>query len=216
MYRATSDFVQNRAMDPDQNVPMRAVIVGAFSEALSGLSDDAAGIGSVLRSTGYSDMQIKQAFGNTDELLVAMAEHEAALLSYPLIVASPKTVNDVCASLTAFGRLAWTQYSTTIAGFMRLISSEGVRQPSLMRRIREAGPDTVLRELCAFLSQADAGGVLAVANVRRCGEQLMGIFRVPLYEAMLRSPHQTHGCEAEGYVVQSVRRFVAGCSRMEP
>ena len=64
----------------------RTDIVLAISEALAGPSDALAGLNSILDRAGYSKEDVRSTFESVDDLVVAIAERKAFLISRPLAV----------------------------------------------------------------------------------------------------------------------------------
>ncbi|NWP70525.1 TetR/AcrR family transcriptional regulator C-terminal domain-containing protein, partial [Escherichia coli] len=82
----------------------------------------------------------------------------------------------------------WKEYSTTLIGFIRMIMTEGARNPALKKRVHEAGQATVTLKLREFLSGAHEKGILSVSDAQLYAEQLLGLLREPLYQALMLSP----------------------------
>ena len=135
-------------------------IVLAVSEALAHSSGAPADLNAILDRSGYSKEDILSAFENIDDLIVAIAEHKASLMSLPLARRSrPGTIeDDTRETLIAFGRVAWREYSTTLVGFIRMMMTEGARNPALKKRVHAAGQEIVTLKLREFLSAANEGG----------------------------------------------------------
>ena len=178
-----------RADNAESRPDARADIVLAISEALADPSDALAGLNSILDRSGYSEEDILSAFESVDDLIVAIAEHEAFLISQPLVRrVRPSTLDDARDTLIAFGRVAWREYSTTLVGFIRMMMTEGARNPSLKKRVYEAGSAIVTLKLREFLSEANERGILSISDAQLYAEQLMGLLREPLYQALMLNP----------------------------
>ena len=178
----------NAASGPDA----RAGIVLAVSEVLARSTGAPADFDSVLDRSGYSKEDILSAFESIDDLVVAIAEHKASLIPQPLARrARPGTVDDVRETLVAFGRVAWKEYSTTLVGFIRMMMAEGARNPALKKRVYEAGQAIVTLKLREFLSAANEKGILSISDAQLYAEQLIGLLREPLYQALMLSPART-------------------------
>ncbi|WP_342804223.1 TetR/AcrR family transcriptional regulator C-terminal domain-containing protein [Bradyrhizobium sp. CSA112] len=199
----------NAAPKPDA----RADIVLAMSEALAHPSGAPAGLNGILDRSGYSKEDILSAFESVDDLIVAIAEHKASLISQPLVRrASPGTVDDARETLIAFGRVAWKEYSTTLVGFIRMVMTEGARNPALKKRVHEAGQATVTLRLREFLAAANERGILSISDAQLYAEQLMGLLREPLYQALMLSPATRSEGVAADRVRASIERFIQGCA----
>jgi DHA2 family multidrug resistance protein len=191
----------------------RAEIVLAVSDALAHPNSAPAEINAVLDQSGYSREEILSVFGNVDDLIVAIAEHKASLISQPLVRrARPSTVDDARETLIAFGRIAWNEYSTTLVGVIRLMMAEGTRNPALRKRVHEVGQSAVTLNLRKFLSAADERKILAVSDAQLYAEQLLGLLREPLYQALMLSPATHQEGAAADRVRASVESFIHGCA----
>jgi DHA2 family multidrug resistance protein len=152
-------------------------------------------------------------FGSVDDLIVAIAEHKASLMSQPLVRrARPRTVDDARETLIAFGRIAWNEYSTTLVGLIRLMMAEGTRNPALRKRVHEVGQSAVTLNLRKFLSAANERKILAISDAQLYAEQLLGLLREPLYQALMLSPATHLEGAAADRVRVSVDSFIHGCS----
>ena len=199
----------NAAPKPDA----RADIVLAISEALAHPSGAPAGLIGILDRSGYSKEDILSAFGSVGDLIVAIAEHKASLISQPLLRrARPGTVDDARETLIAFGRVAWKEYSTTLVGFIRMVMTEGARNPALKKRVYEAGQAIVTLRLREFLAAANERGILSISDAQLYAEQLMGLLREPLYQALVLSPATRQEGAAADRVRASIERFIHGCA----
>ena len=199
----------NTASSPDA----RADIVLAVSEALAHSTGAPADLDSILDRSGYSKEDILSSFESIDDLIVAIAEHKASLILLPLARrARPGTVVDVRETLIAFGRVAWKEYSTTLVGFIRMIMTEGARNPALKKRAHEAGQATVTLKLREFLSAANERGILSVSDAQLYAEQLLGLLREPLYQALMLSPALRREEAAADRVRATVESFIDGCA----
>jgi MFS transporter, DHA2 family, multidrug resistance protein len=191
----------------------RTDIVLAISEALADPSDAPADLSSILQRSGYSEEDIQSTFGSVDDLVVAVAEHKAFLISQPLARGMrPSTLDDARDALIAFGLAAWKEYSTTLAGFLRMVMAEGTRNPPLKKRVYEAGPAIVTLRLREFLSKANERGILSISDAQLYAEQLMGLLREPLYQALMPNPATSQEGAAADRVKASIERFVHGCA----
>jgi MFS transporter, DHA2 family, multidrug resistance protein len=199
----------NAASIPD----VRTDIVLALSEALAHPNGGPTDINGILDRSGYSKEDILSAFENIDDLIVAIAEHKASLISQPLVRrARPRTVDDARETLIAFGRVAWKEYSTTLVGFIRMMMTEGARNPALKKRVYEAGQATVTLKLREFLSAANERGILSISDAQLYAEQLLGLLREPLYQALMLSPAASQEGAAADRVRAGIERFVHGCT----
>ncbi|MCA1375466.1 DHA2 family efflux MFS transporter permease subunit [Bradyrhizobium sp. IC4060] len=190
----------------------RAEIVLAVSEALAHPSGAPADLDSILDRSGYSKEDILSAFESVDDLIVAIAEHKASLISQPLVRrARPGTVDDARETLIAFGRVAWEEYSTTLVGFVRMMMTEGARNPALKKRVHEAGQGIVTLKLREFLSAANERGILSISDAQLYAEQLLGLLREPLYQALMLTPAMSLEAPAADRVRASIESFIHGC-----
>jgi DHA2 family multidrug resistance protein len=190
----------------------RTGIVLAVRQALADPHDALAGIGPILARAGCDERNVELAFDDADALIVAIAEHQAGLLSQPLTAeARLSTVVDTRDILVAFGCLAWQEYATTLVGFVRMMIAEGTRNPQLKERVYEAGPASVTSSLRGFLSEASKSGILSISDAQLAAEYLMGMLREPLYQALMlnRLPNDEPAAER---VEASVARFIDGCA----
>ncbi|MEW6122452.1 MAG: TetR/AcrR family transcriptional regulator C-terminal domain-containing protein [Pseudomonadota bacterium] len=173
------------------------------------------GLDPVLEREGYSHEEIRSAFGCIDDLLVAIAERKAAYLTTPLT--QSQRIDDldlVRRVLTEFGTHAWREYSSSIIALVRLMMAEGARSPDLRKRVYDAGPASVALELRKFFSRAHGLGVLSVSDAHLAAEQLMGMLREPLYQAlMLRPASPATPVDASGPVSASIDLVLDGCAR---
>ncbi|WP_407080443.1 TetR/AcrR family transcriptional regulator C-terminal domain-containing protein [Bradyrhizobium roseum] len=191
----------------------RADIVLAVSEALARPGAAPANLDSILDRSGYSKEDILLAFESVDDLIVAIAEHKTSLMSQPLVRrAPPGTIDDVRETLIAFGRVAWKEYSTTLVGFIRMMMTEGSRNPLLKKRVHEAGQATVTLKLQEFLSTANERGILSIADAQLYAEQLLGLLREPLYQALMLSPAMRREGAAADRVRGTIETFIHGCA----
>jgi len=189
----------------------RADLVLAISEALADPSNAVAGFNGILERSGYSAEDIQPTFESVDDLVVAIAERTAFLISQPLARrVRPSTVDDARDALIAFGRVAWEEYSTTLVGFVRMMMAEGRRSPALKKRVFEAGPAVVTLKLREFLSEANERGILSISDAQLYAEQLMGLLREPLYQALMLNPAASQEGAVADRVKASIDRFIHG------
>jgi len=155
----------------------------------------------------------KKIFQGIDDLVVAISEHEALFISQSLVRrARLNTLDDVRDTLVAFGLVASREYSTTLVGFIRMMMAEGARNPSLKKRVYEAGSEIVTRRLREFLSEANEKGILSISDAQVCAEQLMGLLREPLYQALMLNPVTSQKVTAADRVKAGIERFLHGCA----
>jgi len=191
----------------------RTDIVLAISKALADPSDAFAGLNNILDRGGYSEEDVRSTFESVDDLAVAIAEHEAFLISQPLVRrVRPNTLDDARDTLIAFGLVAWREYSTTLVGFVRMMMAEGTRYPLLKKRVYEAGSAIVTLRLREFLSEANERGILSISDAQVYAEQLMGLLREPLYQALMLNPATSQEGAATDPVKASIERFLHGCA----
>lgn len=209
MRRPTSARADNAESRPD----VRSDILSAISEALADPCDAPGDLNGIFRRSGYSQGEIWSTFASVDDLVVAVAEHEALYISQPLVRrAPPNTLDDVRDTLVAFGLVASREYSTTLVGFIRMMMAEGARKPSLKKRLYEAGSEIVTRRLREFLSDANERGILSISDAQVCAEQLMGLLREPLYQALMLNPVTSQTGTAADRVKAGIERFLHGCA----
>ena len=209
MRRPTSARADNAESRPD----IRSDIVSAISGALADPCDTPAGLNGIFHRSGYSEGDIWSAFESIDDLVVAVAEHEALFISQPLVRrVRPNTLDDVRDTLVAFGLVASREYSTTLVGFIRMMMAEGARNPSLKKRVYEAGSEIVTRRLREFLSDTNERGILSISDAQVCAEQLMGLLREPLYQALMLNPVTSQSGTTADRVKAGVERFLHGCA----
>jgi len=145
--------------------------------------------------------------------VVAIAEHEAFLISQPLKRRGrPITLDDARDTLIAFGIVAWREYSTTLVGLVRMMMAEGAHNPPLKKRVHQAGSEIVTRRLREFLSEANERGVLSISDAQISAEQLMGLLREPLYQALMLNPVTSEKRTAADHIKASIERFLHGCA----
>jgi MFS transporter, DHA2 family, multidrug resistance protein len=194
----------------------RIALVLAVSEPLADPSEAHADFRGILNRSGYSAEDVQSTFGSTDDLVVALAERRAFLHSLPLVRSGhPSTLAEVRNTLTAFGLVAWKEYSTTLAGFVRELMAEGTRNPSLKKRVYEAEPAAVTLQPREYLAEANDRGILAISDAQLYAEQLMVLLREPLYQELVLNPAPSPGEAAADRVEASIERFVQGCAAAE-
>lgn len=202
-----------RPEDTESSPDTRDEIVLAVSEALARPSGAPADLNGILDRSGYSKEDILSAFESVDDLIVAIAEHKASLMSQPLVRrARPGTIDDARETLIAFGRVAWREYSTTLVGFIRMMMTERVRNPALKRRVHSAGQATVTLKLREFLAAANERGILSISDAQLYAEQLLGLLSEPLYQALMLSPAIRQEGAAADRVRASIESFLHGCA----
>jgi DHA2 family multidrug resistance protein len=222
--RCTSPELKSRSMrhptlrsaQSDNDEPgARTAIMLAAREALADPSDAFESLDRLLDRSGYSEDDVRATFGSMDDLAIALAERNAVVLSQPLLSGMrPGTLADVRDTLIAFGLGAWKEYATTLVGFVRMMMSEGTRNPPLKKRMYEAGPATVMMTLRKFLQEASERGILSIPDSRLYAEHVMGILREPLYQALMLSPATRPEEAAADHVKASLERFVQGCANV--
>lgn len=124
-------------------------------------------------------------------------------------------MDDARETLIAFGRIAWNEYSTTLVGVIRLMMAEGTSNPALRKRVYEVGQSVVTLNLRRFLSAANEQKVLAISDAQLYAEQLLGLLREPLYQALMLSPATHLEGAAADRVRVSVESFIHGCASAE-
>ncbi|MHB0790758.1 TetR/AcrR family transcriptional regulator C-terminal domain-containing protein [Bradyrhizobium sp. 5.13L] len=188
-------------------------VVLAVSEVLARACDAPADLDGILDRAGLSKEEVLRAFQSSDNLIVAIAEHKATLISQPLVTrARPSTIEDARETLNEFGRVAWKEYSTTLVGFIRMLMTEGASNPALKRRVHAAGQLAVIIELRKFLSTASERGILSVTDAQLYAEQLLGMLREPLYQTLMLSPAPRLERATADRVAASIESFIDGCS----
>jgi MFS transporter, DHA2 family, multidrug resistance protein len=197
----------------DANPEARTQIVSAISGALADPVDTLTGLAGVFHRSGYSEAEIWSRFESIEDLVVAVAEHEGFFLSQPLVRRErPNSLDDVRDILVAFGLVAWREYSTTLVGFVRMMMAEGARNPALKKRVYEAGAEIVTRRLRAILSEANERGILWISDAQICAEQLLGLMREPLYQALMMNPVTSQNETVADRVKASIEGFLHGCA----
>jgi DHA2 family multidrug resistance protein len=93
-----------------------------------------------------------------------------------------------------------------------MMMTEGARNPALKKRVHEAGQVTVTLKLREFLSAANERGILSVSDAQLYAEQLLGLLREPLYQALMLSPALRQEEAAADRVRASVESFIHGCA----
>ncbi len=187
---------------------------GDMLQRLSASLNDAGGIDRIIERSGYSRPHILSAFGSIDDLVVTIAERKATFLSTPL--RDCRTIVDLQSArgvLIEFGKLAWNEYSTSIIALVRLMIAEDARSSDLKRRVYDAGPSAVAFELSQFFIKANGTGVLKVPETHLAAEQLLGMLREPLYEALVLHPVGSSASDEAGAVAASVDLVLDGCKR---
>ncbi|WP_448046262.1 TetR/AcrR family transcriptional regulator [Bradyrhizobium liaoningense] len=192
---------------------LREDIVLAVSQVLARACDAPVDLDGILNRAGLSREIVLRAFDSGDDLIVAIAEHKATLISQPLVTrARPSTIEDARETLNEFGRVAWKEYSSTLVGFIRMLMTEGASNPALKRRVHAAGQLAVVLELRKFLSTASECGILSVADAQLHAEQLLGMLREPLYQTLMLSPALRQERAVADRVAASIESFINGCS----
>ncbi|MBB4046948.1 MULTISPECIES: TetR/AcrR family transcriptional regulator C-terminal domain-containing protein [Sphingomonadales] len=214
LYRKEHGMNGERTEDSPGGSGQQDDMLHTLSAKLDDSSETLNGIDPVLKRGGYSKQEILSAFGSIDDLLVTIAERKAALLSDPLVNCGQIIdVEFARRVLTNFGILAWKEYSTSIIALVRLMVAEGAHSPDLRKRVYEAGPSSVAFELCQFFAKAHRAGVLNVPQAGLAAEQLLGMLREPLYEALVLNPAAASACDGSGAVAASVDLILDGCKR---
>ena len=90
--------------------------------------------------------------------------------------------------------------------------TEGARNPALKKRVYEAGQAIVTLRLREFLAAANERGILSISDAQLYAEQLMGLLREPLYQALVLSPATRQEGAAADRVRASIERFIHGCA----
>ena len=93
-----------------------------------------------------------------------------------------------------------------------MMMAEGTRNPPLKKRVYEAGPAIITLKLREFLSEANERGILSTSDAQLHAEQLMGLLREPLYQALMLNPATGQEGAAADRVKASIERFVHGCA----
>jgi DHA2 family multidrug resistance protein len=221
MHAARSTDAEEKQLMPNSIRPENAAsrldvrkgMVLAISEVLADPNDAPADLKSILHRSGYSEEDIRSTFGSFDDLVVAIAEHKALLISQPLARSMrPRTLDETRDTLLAFALVAWKEYSTALVGFIRIMMTEGTRSPPLKKRVYEAGPAIITMKLREFLSEANERGILSSSDAQLHAEQLMGLLREPLYQALMLNPATGHEEAVADRVKASIERFIHGCA----
>ncbi|WP_246175929.1 TetR/AcrR family transcriptional regulator C-terminal domain-containing protein [Bradyrhizobium paxllaeri] len=90
--------------------------------------------------------------------------------------------------------------------------TEGARNPALKKRVHEAGQATVTFELREFLSATNERGILSISDPQLYAEQLLGLLREPLYQALMLSPAMRQEGAAADRVRANIEGFIHGCA----
>lgn len=215
----TGPLCTNLAMKPHREIntversELHEDIVLSVSQVLARACDAPVDLDGILDRAGLSKEEVLRAFRSSDNLIVAIAEHKATLISQPLVTrARPSTIEDARETLNEFGRVAWKEYSTTLVGFIRMLMTEGASNPALKRRVHDAGQLAVVIELRKFLSTASERGIFSVTDAQLYAEQLLGMLREPLYQTLMLSPAPRQERAAADRVAASIESFIDGCS----
>jgi DHA2 family multidrug resistance protein len=129
----------------------RTAAVLAASEALAAPSGAPGCVRSLWRSIWHDEEKLAAQFEDADELVVAIAEHKALVMTQALYTGGYPRSEDVARdTLVAFGLASWNEYSTSLPGLVRLLVAEGQRNPGLKQRVYDAGPAFVTSRLCEF------------------------------------------------------------------
>lgn len=198
--------------NPGPRAKTRYDLLSAVIRALADPSEESSDMRSILERSGLSEADRRRVSESIDDLVIAIAEREAHLMTEPLAIsACPASMEQVQRVLMAFGRVAWQEYSTVLIGFVRVMMTEGARRPALKKTVYEAGPAFVTFQLRRYLAEANARGIIAISDAQLCAEQLLGMLREPLYEGLMLHPAHHHGA-AEEHVHVCVQRFLKGCA----
>lgn len=209
-------MVRGEADEPAEGHEQRNDILNTLSVALRDPTGALFGIDPILDRQGYSRRQVVSVFGSVEEFLVLITKRKAAFLSTPFTECALITDLEFARRvLTDFGTLAWDEYSTSIIALVRLMMAEGARSPDLRRRVYEAGPVSVACKLRQFFSKAHEDGVLTIPEPRLAAEQLLGILREPLYQALMLNPAPPPAADEEGPVAASIKLVLNGCMRLQ-
>ncbi len=146
------------------------------------------GMSAILRRIGVTEEQVRSAFGDIEGLLTAFAQREAWMISEPLVTWRSGSADGFARALMKFGAIGAGEYSRRLVGFVRTIAIEGERYTSLERKVHDVGPAFVTLKLQEFLSHGNRCGVFAIPDPQLTAEQLMGLLREPLYDALTLSP----------------------------
>jgi hypothetical protein len=125
-------------------------------------------------------------------------------------------IKDVAAArdiLIRFGIAVSKEYTASFVGLVRLVIAEGARSKELRDKVYEAGPARVSRELCEFLAAARDADVLDLPEPALATEQLMGVLREPLYQALLLHPMAESVADRSDVITAAIDLFLDGCAR---
>lgn len=171
------------------------------------------GIDLILDRTGHCRQDVARAFGSVDCLLVALAKRFADQLGALLTRDGIKDVAAARDILIRFGIAVSKEYTASFVGLVRLVIAEGARSKELRDKVYEAGPARVSRELCEFLAAARDAEVLDLPEPALATEQLMGVLREPLYQALLLHPIAESVAERSDVITAAIDLFLDGCAR---
>lgn len=192
--------------------PDKGAVLDAVSVHLDRDERLLSGIDPLLERCGCTKRDILTTFGSVDDFLVALAGRYADQLTDLLRPGDIRALDVARDVLKQFGLAAWKNYTTTLVGLVRLIIAEGARSQNLRDRVYEAGPIRVSKALCEFLAHARDSGVLDIADPSLATEQLMGVLREPLYQALLLHPMAEAAAERTDIVAAAIDLFLDGCA----
>jgi DHA2 family multidrug resistance protein len=129
-----------------------------------------------------------------------------------LATARRETLEDVRDTLISFGRIARKEYSTTVVGLFRMMMTQSTHSPLLKKRVFQAGPAAVTMQLRSFLSEASERGVLSIPDTQLYAEQLMGVLREPLYQALTLRPEISPDEPSIDHITAGIDLFLKGCA----
>ena len=190
----------------------RERILQAVLKTLAEQRERATEIKAVVEDSGIPLADVAAEFPEPNDLMLAVARRIADQVSYPLTIENAEPV-DTRAKLIEFGTGVHEAYSSVVAGFIRVLMTEGSRHHELKSRVYAEGPGAVTAALQEFLKRAASTGQLDAQQSDLTGEILMGLLREPLYQAIsLHSEELTFYGSGQEAVEAAVDMFLYGCN----
>ena len=195
----------------------RSRVLEAVSRTLAEQKRAAVELQAVVEQSGISLADVQAEFPDLDDLLVALAAHQAeALCGLLWRRANNGEQRNVKATLMELGLALEQAYSSELIGFCRVAMTEGSRPRAVRQRVYDNGPGAVAAALTDFLEHAKAAGALAVDDCALAAEHLVGLFREPLYwELTLHSREFALSDNGSNYVSSAVQLFLNGCGNKD-
>lgn len=197
----------------------RDAILERISEVLIKQNRNVIELEAVLDQSGVRTAELDAAFDDADDLLIALVRRFAKELSEPLRPRSEHDGDefaDLRGRLSEFGAGLENAYASLLIGFFRLAMTEGSRHKAIRGRLFDEGPGAVTAALSSFLERARAADRIRCDDCSLAAEQLMGMFREPLYQEI--SLHSTELINRDGQsssVSPALDIFLRGYGRSE-